>query len=408
MRRRLGLILSAALIQAALVLSGCSGAEDSASAGEKAYEAGDYDRAVTLLCQAVSQDDDNPLYFAQLGLAYTAQGEYDDAETSFETALELDAGNTAALRGMGICLLRQGEAEEAAEYFTKALDGISDSSSDTAHDLKAWRAEAERSAGDPDAAASDLQQLADEGYQLPELYLTLGDVYLESGSAESAMEVWKLAVSAVSPDSSSGRSGDGSTSSGDSGGLDRYSVWLHMLQKLSDASAGDLYSEVLQEAENSTPETVEEQCGLGMIYLQDGDTEAAFRCLEQSYNEGYENAGFYLAMCYRSRGTADDYAEADRLYSTMLLDQPDNARLYAAYATSKIEQEDYAGAMILITEGKEYADEDEMLVLLWDETVCEEKQREYEAAAETLREYLQLSPADSSAQEELAYLESRL
>ena len=126
------LVISAALLQAALLLSGCSAAKDSAAAAEKAAAAGDLDRAEVLFNQAIAQEDDQPLYYAQLGMVCVMQGEYEEAQSCFDTALQMDGGCTAALRGQGICKLRQGDAAGAVSSFSEALAGLRNQKSGTA------------------------------------------------------------------------------------------------------------------------------------------------------------------------------------------------------------------------------------------------------------------------------------
>lgn len=403
MKNRMKLVISAALLQAALLLSGCSAAKDSAAAAEKAAAAGDLDRAEVLFNQAIAQEDDQPLYYAQLGMVCVMQGEYEEAQSCFDTALQMDGGCTAALRGQGICKLRQGDAAGAVSSFSEALAGLRNQKSGTAQDLLAWRAEASREAGELSSAEADCETLIAAGYHVTDMTLLRGDLALADGDLSSALETWQKAL----PEDS----GKSKTKNAASVEAERARVWLHMLQELSDSGAdgaSDAAAQILQEAQDSSPQTAEGLCGKGKILLQARDTDGAFACFEQSYNDGNADAGTYLAACYRKRGTQADYEEACRIYQTLLLNDPDNAQIYAEYAAAKIEQEDYTGAQILITQGKETADTDELCTLLWNEAVCAERQRDYEEAADLLRQILEKSPEDSEAAEELSYLESRM
>jgi Flp pilus assembly protein TadD len=83
----------------------------------KHYDAGDYDEALGVLREGISQYPDSVLLHVGLGYTRIAREEYAWARQCFESALELDAEYEDAWVGLGETLLKFGRVEEALSCF---------------------------------------------------------------------------------------------------------------------------------------------------------------------------------------------------------------------------------------------------------------------------------------------------
>jgi tetratricopeptide (TPR) repeat protein len=89
--------------------------------GTRALQAGDADRALYLLEQAIARVPAHGDAHNQLGNAWAAKGRTDLALEHYRRAIELGPGNVLARDNYGRALLNEGRAAEAAQQFREAL-----------------------------------------------------------------------------------------------------------------------------------------------------------------------------------------------------------------------------------------------------------------------------------------------
>ena len=101
--RKKNIILAGALTLMAAAISACAPAgSNSNKKGLEAYQNGDYQNAVYLFKQAITQEPSEDAYYCNLGQAYCAQGYYEEAIESFTQALNLGGSSFYSYRGMGL------------------------------------------------------------------------------------------------------------------------------------------------------------------------------------------------------------------------------------------------------------------------------------------------------------------
>ncbi len=367
-----------------LMAVGCTSAgKMSNEEGLAAYHAGDYEKAIGMFRQAVTQDGNRAEYYINLGMAQCAAGAYEDAKQSFSDAIRYNAHSVNAYRGMGIAHLELESYKDAVEAFDKAVDHVRGQKSGE-YDIIAYRAQAKAGMKDYDGAIADYETLIAADYETEQIYLYLGDMYLHKNDIVAALTNYQKSITINHRD---------------------FEKYLNMIEELKSQGFEE-ESHIVQDAALSVvPQNAEERYYRGLIYLEQGETQAAFAEFEQSYNMGYEAAGYCLGYCYELRG---EYEEAELTYQKQLLEEGcDQARLYNQLAVCKIRQKAYNEALVLIEQGLALADERAMADLLWNQAMCYEGKKDYDKAIEVLTEYQQFFPDDKTCELELSYLRSR-
>lgn len=80
----------------------------------------DYDRAVSLINEAIEELPRNPVYLATRGLIHLEEAEYDEAEVDFRAALGFNRAEMLANYGMGMVSYRRREFDDALRFFQAA------------------------------------------------------------------------------------------------------------------------------------------------------------------------------------------------------------------------------------------------------------------------------------------------
>ena len=120
--RKKNIILAGALTLMAAAISACAPAgSNSNKKGLEAYQNGDYQNAVYLFKQAITQEPSEDAYYCNLGQAYCAQGYYEEAIESFTQALQLGGSSFYSYRGMGLAYNGLEEYEKAIESFQQTI-----------------------------------------------------------------------------------------------------------------------------------------------------------------------------------------------------------------------------------------------------------------------------------------------
>ena len=243
--RKKNIILAGALTLMAAAISACAPAgSNSNKKGLEAYQNGDYQNAVYLFKQAITQEPSEDAYYCNLGQAYCAQGYYEEAIESFTQALQLGGSSFYSYRGMGLAYNGLEEYEKAIESFQQAIEAAGSLDSSCRLDVVGYRAEAKMKLGDYEECL-DIDNRNYEGY------LTMADA-LKKAEAEEARKV------------------------------------------------------VLNAALEVIPYEAKDWCYRGRIYLELEQTDEAFSAFEESYNKGYAQAGYYLGYCYELQGKSEE------------------------------------------------------------------------------------------------------
>ncbi len=382
--RKKHIAFAGALTLMAFAVSACAPAgSKSNQKGLEAYQDGDYQNAVYLFKQAITQEPSEDAYYCNLGQAYCAQGYYEEAIESFTQAAQLGSSLFYSYRGMGLAYSGLEEYDKAIESFNQAIEAAGSLDSSCRLDVVGYRAEAKTAIGDYTGALEDYNQLIEANYRLRDIYQLTGDVYLLMDDVDQALHCYQECLNIDNRN---------------------YEGYLTMAEALKKAEADEARQVVLNAALEVIPYEAEDWCYRGRVYLELDQIDEAFSAFEESYNKGYSQAGYYLGYCYELQGNSD---EAIHLYQEQLRHDPNDAGLYNQLASCMVRQGEYQDALIMIEKGMQLANESLMADFLWNESICYEKMGDYDTAIEKLMSYLEQYPADKNAQKELAFLYSR-
>lgn len=382
--RKKHIALAGALALVIVSLSACAPAgSNSNQKGLEAYQNGDYQNAVYLFKQAITQEPSEDAYYCNLGQAYCAQGYYEEAIESFTQAAQLGSSLFYSYRGMGLAYSGLEKYDKAIESFNQAIEAAGSLDSSCRLDVVGYRAEAKTNIGDYEGALEDYNQLIEANYRLRDTYQLMGDVYLLKDDVDQALHCYQECLNIDNRD---------------------YEGYLTMAESLKKAEAEEARQVVLNAALEVIPYEAQDWCYRGRIYLELDQMDEAFSAFEESYNKGYSRAGYYLGYCYELQGKSD---EAVHLYQEQLKNDSNDAGLYNQLSSCMVRQGDYEDALIMIEKGMQLADESQMADFLWNESICYEKMGDYDTAIEKLMSYLQQYPSDKDAKRELAFLYSR-
>lgn len=121
---RIRLLLSLALSCLLFLLAGCSSVSqvgDIVRQGDEAYNAGNYEGAVSYYSSAIETEKSGSEIYNNRGMAYLKLEKYPEAEADFQAALSLDDKKDLYWNNLGLTLYYQDKLPEAKEAFSKAI-----------------------------------------------------------------------------------------------------------------------------------------------------------------------------------------------------------------------------------------------------------------------------------------------
>ncbi len=135
-RYLLTLVLTVGLVSAALAAGSTSSSKPSKLAvAEEEINAGNYDRAIELLQQAIASDSQNADAWNYLGFSQRKLKRFDQALVAYQKALDIDPQHRGANEYLGELYLQTGNLAKAKERLEK-LDDVCFFGCDEFDDLK--------------------------------------------------------------------------------------------------------------------------------------------------------------------------------------------------------------------------------------------------------------------------------
>ena len=193
--------ISALLVLGVLLLAGLAGAPaaveaQSVGAARQAYDAGNYDEAVSILRAVLSNGKKNTDAHYLLGMTLKRQGHLDEAYSEFEIAVDQQKKNHDARFELSLQEIRMGRFEDAQKSIEEGLKRTKDK------DARFFYAQGQLAIAQEDLRTAEVQftRARSIDAQNPLYVRGLGDVY-------EARNVWGLAITnyrqalAMQPDS---------------------------------------------------------------------------------------------------------------------------------------------------------------------------------------------------------------
>ncbi len=364
----------------------CSGCSSKASQnyknGMECFNVADYSGAVEYFKQAVETDSDNAQYLVSLGMAQAELIDYEGALGTFDSAIAADGNCADAYRGKGIVYYRQNDYEKAMEAFDTAVSLSGDKYDQIKIDSLKYYASCQYITGDYESAVETYGELIEHADKddLAELYYSRGCAYVCLKDENNAVLDYEKSLEYED---------------------DNYETYCNMYSNLKEAGYVERAESYLRRLLNGDGT---DKLLFGKTYYNLGDYDKAIEYLESEYNDGNNEAAYYLAMTYEAM---ENYAEADELYLEYLGKHPNDAFIYNQYGAYLINRGKYDSALVYIETGIELGDTEAMQGLLFNQAVCYEYSHDYDKAREAFEEYLALYPNDKAARKEYEFLKTR-
>lgn len=382
MKKRIMAGLALVFAVSSVVVTGCSGAgKRVCNQGMEYYNEGDYAKAAEYFGQAADKEPKNTEYYVYMGMAQEECGQYNDAAASFQKAIDIDNSCREAYRGKGITYFRQGYYEEAAEELIKAVrtDGKYD---DTGLDALKYYAACLYNTGKYDEAVTQYGILIENlpKDELADMYYFRGSAYIMLKNENSAVLDYEESLKLKNDD------------------YDRYCSMYSNFMAAGYTDRAQSYLKRLLNADDM------DDMLAGKTYFNLGDYKKAEEFLHREYNNGNNEAAYYLAMTYEA---LLDYTSADKFYEDYLGRNPNDPVIYNQYGAYLIRRGKYENALAYIETGISLNNSDVMRELLYNQAVCYEYMSDYSKALGLFNEYLKQYPSDDDAAKEQEFLLTR-
>lgn len=367
----------------ALVLTGCSAkASENYRSGMECFNEADYDRAVEYFKQAVETDSDNVEYLVSLGMAQTELLDYSGAIDTFDSAIAVDDSSADAYRGKGIVYYRQGDYDNAMKELETAISLSDDKYDEIQIDALKYYASCQYITCDYEGAIESYGKLIENADKsdMAELYYARGCAYIKEDDENNAVLDYEKSLDYED---------------------DNYETYCNMYVCFKEAGYEERAESYLRRLLNGTDT---DNLLFGKTYYNLGEYDRSIEYLESEYNDGNNEAAYYLAMTYEAMG---NYAEADSLYQEYLGKHPNDAFIYNQYGAYLINRGKYENALVYIETGIELNDSEAMQGLLFNQAVCYEYLHKYDEAMQAFEDYLVQYPNDKAARKEYEFLETR-
>ena len=336
--------MAALLGGAVVILGGCSEKTDEYAQGELELSQGQYEEAQAFFTQVLETEESATAYRG-LGIAYYRQAQYELAEEAFLKVDELSGSYTAervdALQYLATCYVKDGRYEDAVECYSRVVDRIED---------KTARGN---------------------------VYYMRGTCYVYLQDENNAALDYEKAISLCGED---------------------YEMCCNMYLNFMKAGYSDRAESYLKriiQSKDADPYLV------GRVYYLLENYDQAKTSLQTAYDQGNNEAAYYLAMVYEELGDLDN---AEALYQRYLSQHPNDPGIYNQYGVYLLHNEEYDKALVYLETGLELAEEGENRELLFNQAVCYEYLQDYDTAKALFEAYLTDYPTDSAAKHEYNFL----
>ncbi len=372
-----------------LILNFNSGGRHDAK-GMDAFEAGDYENAVSEFKEAVSFDSENSDYYTHLGMAYIEMKAYDEALGYFNQA-ELNAENDEQtmlyLRGRGIAHMYQGNYETAINCFREALNLAMDQPA-LRTDLYYYMAEAYDKSGDYTGAIDTYSKILDADADAG-VYMLRGQAYAQAGHYDQAESDLKIAIKKSKKS---------------------YKIYQELYYVLLKQGKSQDASQVLRDALELSGNSGADFFSRGMIYIDLDEKDNAQNMFDKSYKKGYKAALLGKGQLCMADGDIDGamafferyFEETTQSESSALM-----AKAYNQYAICLMNKGNFEEAAQACIDGLAYNDRESDAVLSMNLISSYEHLGRWDDAYNISAAYAEKYPDDAQGMKEYYFLETR-
>ncbi len=290
-----------------------------------------------------------------------------------------------AYKEAGIEALEQGDYTTAIEQFQNALDEARGEVDADEIDICYYKAIAEYANGEIDAAIETYNHLLDYDEELADVYYLRGNIYLDQGQSEQAIQDYETALTKKEDD---------------------LNLYLGIFQNLSAAGDTESATGFLKKATELSGSSASKATIRGRAYTLLGDYENAEKELQKAMDKGSSKAILYMGMLYQEEGNTD---QAKTLFESYLTEHEEDAQAYNELGVIEMENGNYSDALSHFQKALEVAAEngESKEEILKNEILAYEYCGAFSQAKAAMDEYAANYPMDEAFQKEYTFLQTR-
>lgn len=388
----------AIILMAAIPCTGCGkDSKDYYKEACKASKEENFEDAKQLFEQAIKEDSQKAEYYIDYGFTLIKMGEYEDAITQFnKTILKSEdklvdpdnlitrRNNKMAYRGKAIAYYENHDYEEAITYFQYALE-IKELT-DLNTDIRKYLSASQKSFGDYEGAIKVCNELISEDKDDAYSYANRAVCYAALGKYEDSLEDFDKAISLES---------------------DNYSFYFDKYNMCVAWGNESEAKDVIEGALSINDVSDKSKLYQGKLYYVSGDYDRALTCLNEAYDKGFGEAGYYIGMIYAN----DEEYEKAKEYLTKYIETPEgkkSADSYMELAKVCVKEKKYNDALKYINTALKFNNVSVKQSLLYYEVAAYEGLGDFNTAYEKAINYLKDYPKDDEMKKEIVFLETRI
>lgn len=306
---------------------------------------------------------------------------YDAAISDLEQVIQSGERLPEAYRAYGIAWLSKESYPEAIAAFSRSLNSMDDENEEFEKDVMFYLAQARLAYGEVDKALEVYGKILKDGAD-PQAFFLRGKAYMGINDFENAEKDFTRALKDCKD----------------------YNLYINIYQIYTEKNKTVEGSEYLEQALGMKPETGEDYYHRGRIYEYQREYEKAKESLIEALKLDCEDAMLLLGRIYLEM---DDSASARSMYQEYLTESEKGARAYNGLAICDIYEGNYDSALENIQKGLAENDSEETRGLLYNEIVVYEYKRDFAAAKEKMKTFLEQYPEDAEALRENEFLSTR-
>ncbi|ROR28266.1 tetratricopeptide repeat protein [Mobilisporobacter senegalensis] len=376
-----------------IMLTGCSFGNSANSyhkTGMKYFEKGEYSKAVENLKEAVKLNQGKAEYFIDYGFGLVKTGQVDEALAEFDKAIlnknnkVVRENNKKAYRGKGVAYYEGGEYENAIVEFSKALEIKEEDKLN--QDLMYYIASSYEKSGNYKDALNQYEKILDEFKPNAGIYELIARTNYHLGEFEKAIESYDKALEF------------------DKDVYEYYFEKYAIFNKMGEVEAG---KKVLSKAAQIKAKSKENDFNGAKLLFLSGDYEKAAVKFNESLEDGFNLANYYLGEIYRIE---EDYDLAIQYYKEYLNKESDIqiSLVYNQLAACLIANENYEEALGFLNMGIKQNDSSTLKELLYNQVIAYENLSSFKEAYGTAEKYLKLYPDDKEMMREFEFIKTRV
>lgn len=385
--------LSLIIIALLIILAGCSmgsGASSYHKSGMKHFLKGEYVEAEGSLAKAVEINQEKAEYFIDYGFVLIKTGKIEEAQVQFKKAIlnknnkVVRENNKKAHRGIGIAYYEAGEYEKAIVYFKEALKIKEEEKLNK--DLTYYIASSYEKSGNYKEALNSYDKILETNKPNAEIYELIARTKYHLGELDQALVNYDKALKF------------------------NKNVYEYYFEKYAILTEmGDIKSakEVLSQASAIKAKTKQDHYNLGKLYYISSDYEKAKLKLQESEEDGFISANYYLGEIYQSE---DDFDVAIKFYKEYIEKETNNqiVTVYSQLATCLIAKQNYEEALEVLDKGIKGNDASNLKEILYNQVIVYENLSRFEEAYKVANEYIKLCPEDKDMIREADFIQTRV